>query len=1139
MDRAYISDLRINKDLETKTLKVPYYRNVNRASKEYTFDEVFWDNTSQVEFFENIGKSLVKDVLSGYNNTIFAYGQTGSGKTFTVQGSDKLINGKAENMGLIPRCVYFLYDVLEADKSILQYSVEVSYVEIYLEKLRDLLNPAGSQSLQIRDPLNGETFVANLTHDECNFRDQVLGNHHLGNQHRTTSATMMNASSSRSHSVFTLKVTQQLQSGQLRVSKLNFGDLAGSETQKKAGTRGTGLKEGSAINKSLTVLSQTINALAEGRAHVPYRDSKLTHILRNSLDGNCKTTLVVCATHHAFNRDETISTLNFAQRVKKIKTKAKKNDVFTAEQLQAELKKLKASYKALQERKAARTKINLETTQNNGLDISPSLVIQDTMENVLLLDLQICNETVTLSIDPVMMPDSMPGIKMKKQVVTMQINNKGNPLEIQHNKRLSNEVENIVDGPLGVNSLPSSKLEIGSRSSAPSDWNEATKYQEKGSNEIIELKEKTSSSKDNRIGLDDFLSSDNIVDLVVQTIDSENERKRERLDSSEQFISLDVNSLPSNQRILWKKLQSDLATSEQKVAKIQESILLTEEENEQLRQQNINLAEQINAMMTINQNKERPSVRSAEVYDDLESNVQSLVKQLQDQLNVREKMQKLITQLKQQEKITDKEIKSWNPAPHADDPSLVATRGLSFHVFHPENQETNVAHSKLQDPYNDDRSLLAKNATFPGFRRKNEEPNCSHPAVLKIKEAVEEQLEYLKESKHNSGDIPRGWTMKHSRPKQMLKDSTFKSRTASFWETKEEDDDHLENPLIYIQNLREPIASNSDTELKLGNPTPLLRVYSEEELEIDAKLNIEQISLPLDILSDKTYCVTKSEQGEYILDREMLKPTSKIDVLDINTYNWHSAIVMEKLNDQVKIHYDNCDERYDEWVSKDSIRIQLYSSRAKASEKTSVYGATTYGQLTGIYNPKTNTLIASIVGGDSAVIMEGWMTKQGRYNKNWNRRYFQLKTDHFIQYYRTSDLNKQMGQVNLGKAIEIKRFFSETRKHPYSFMVACETRTWYFECDSMSLMVDWWTVIEATMNHQLETLRISYHQSENIISSPYDDSDKCVSFKSEIEMKEGKQRTTKTFEMEKPSLGDHRSSGSNVAAVFKSILRKK
>merc|ERR1719357_882850 len=137
--------------------------------------------------------------------------------------------------------------------------------------------------------------------------------------------------------------------------------------------------------------------------------------------------------------------------------------------------------------------------------------------------------------------------------------------------------------------------------------------------------------------------------------------------------------------------------------------------------------------------------------------------------------------------------------------------------------------------------------------------------------------------------------MKHPRPKQMLSSPT-KSRTTSFWETREEDEDHLENPLIYMRNLRDPLASTCDTKAKpekLGNISPLLTVDSDDDQEIDTRFNIGQIPLPADVLSDKTYCVTKSEQGEYILDREMLKPTSMIDVLDVNTYNWHSAIVME------------------------------------------------------------------------------------------------------------------------------------------------------------------------------------------------------------------------------------------------------
>eukprot|EP01084_Bolivina_argentea_P101281 181621_1 len=207
-------------------------------------------------------------------------------------------------MGIIPRSVSYLFSEIEDDPEVLEARIKVSFVEIYKETLRDLLNPSSKKRLQIRLQANDETRISNLTETHVLTLLDVLQLMEVANSYRTKAETSMNHSSSRSHMLMVMTVATRIDDGSIRVGKLNFCDLAGSEKIRKTNATGLRLKEAQKINLSLTILGQVISALSENKKHVPYRDSKLTHILKDSLGGNCKTTLIVCGTKHMFNRAE-------------------------------------------------------------------------------------------------------------------------------------------------------------------------------------------------------------------------------------------------------------------------------------------------------------------------------------------------------------------------------------------------------------------------------------------------------------------------------------------------------------------------------------------------------------------------------------------------------------------------------------------------------------------------------------------------------------------------------------------------------------------------------------------------------------------------------------------------------------------
>ncbi|GAA97376.1 uncharacterized protein L969DRAFT_94433 [Mixia osmundae IAM 14324] len=303
----------------------PYVKLSNKRAKDlkFCFDRVFDETATQEDVYSGSAKTLVDGVLSGYNSTVFAYGATGCGKTHTISGTP-------DSPGIVFLLMKDLFDRIAEMKDETTVEMSVSYLEIYNEAIRDLLVPAGSPTLMLRETGNRIT-VPNLSEHVPASAQEVIEMIHQGNSMRTVSPTEANAVSSRSHAVLSVNIRQRPRTADLteeiNMATLSVIDLAGSERASVTQNKGQRLLEGANINRSLLALGSCINALCDprARAHVPFRDSKLTRLLKHSLGGNCRTVMVVCVSPSSHHFDETYNTLQYANRAKDIKTKVSRN----------------------------------------------------------------------------------------------------------------------------------------------------------------------------------------------------------------------------------------------------------------------------------------------------------------------------------------------------------------------------------------------------------------------------------------------------------------------------------------------------------------------------------------------------------------------------------------------------------------------------------------------------------------------------------------------------------------------------------------------------------------------------------------------------------------------------------------------
>ncbi|XP_029947689.1 kinesin-like protein KIF17 [Salarias fasciatus] len=313
--------------------------------KQFTFDGTYYIDQTTEQMYNEIAYPLVEGVTEGYNGTIFAYGQTGSGKSFTMQG----VSEPTSQKGVIPRAFEHIFESIQCAENT-KFLVRASYLEIYNEEIRDLLGSDTKQRLELKEHPERGVYVRDLSmHTVHSVRECERIIEH-GWRNRAVGYTLMNKDSSRSHSIFTihLEICSTDTAGQdhLRAGKLNLVDLAGSERQSKTGATGDRLREATKINLSLSALGNVISALVDGRSkYIPYRDSKLTRLLQDSLGGNTRTLMIACLSPADNNYEESLSTLRYANRAKSIQNRPRINedpkDALLRE-YQEEIKKLRA-----------------------------------------------------------------------------------------------------------------------------------------------------------------------------------------------------------------------------------------------------------------------------------------------------------------------------------------------------------------------------------------------------------------------------------------------------------------------------------------------------------------------------------------------------------------------------------------------------------------------------------------------------------------------------------------------------------------------------------------------------------------------------------------------------------------------------
>ncbi|XP_044142517.1 kinesin-like protein KIF6 isoform X2 [Bufo gargarizans] len=340
--------------------------NNKRETYKFRFQETFDQEAKQEAVFECIAKPVAESVLTGYNGTIFAYGQTGSGKTFTITGGAE----RYSDRGIIPRTLSYVFEQLQKDSSKV-YTVHISYLEIYNECGYDLLDPRHEASkledlpkVTIMEDPDQNIHLKNLSLQPATTEEEALNLLFLGDTNRMIAETPMNQASTRSHCIFTIHISSK-EPGSATVcrSKLHLVDLAGSERVAKTGVGGQLLTEAKYINLSLHYLEQVIIALAEkNRSHIPYRNSMMTSVLRDSLGGNCMTTMIATLSLEKKNIDESISTCRFAQRVALIKNEAVLNEEIDPQLMILRLKK---------EIQALKDEIALVTGEQRTTELSP------------------------------------------------------------------------------------------------------------------------------------------------------------------------------------------------------------------------------------------------------------------------------------------------------------------------------------------------------------------------------------------------------------------------------------------------------------------------------------------------------------------------------------------------------------------------------------------------------------------------------------------------------------------------------------------------------------------------------------------------------------------------------------------------
>eukprot|EP01084_Bolivina_argentea_P081593 147735_1 len=405
----------------------------------FTFDALLDEKTTQVQAFEKVAQQICDEIIQGYNGTIFVYGQSGSGKTHTMYGpEDQKDSGDINNMGVIPQSCAYIFGILNNAQhpllnGMLSYKVECEFIEVYNEQLRDLLNLSNKPVIkeQCINALKDEwrVIIKNIQRRQVRNLSEVLTAIRMASSNRTVRGTNLNATSSRSHMVMKLIVKIETADG-VRTGVGNFSDLAGSEKIKKTGAVGQGLVEAKNILKALSTLVSVIKALVEKKLP-PFKDSKLTFMLKDSLGANCKTALLIACSPHVFNRDETVRSLGFGKLAKRIKNKAKINAVRTKSQLVAENDKLKAQIEKLKHAKASEVDLEAAAAAKKEMQKLKQRIEELEHGNQSLSDQISCNNEEKAVTDEQLerMNNDFEQLKLKTEELTSEMESRNSAIE--------------------------------------------------------------------------------------------------------------------------------------------------------------------------------------------------------------------------------------------------------------------------------------------------------------------------------------------------------------------------------------------------------------------------------------------------------------------------------------------------------------------------------------------------------------------------------------------------------------------------------------------------------------------------------------------------------------------------------------
>jgi len=1035
---------------ETNTIFIskPKIKNNNNIKQNepyrFRFDHVLDYNVTQTEAFTIIGMPIVEQVKKGYNCTMFAYGQTGSGKSYSMFGPENY-GTRFDQIGIIPRSIDYLFSLLKKDGDIMKFNVRISIVEIYKEILKDLLTDGSSNNKKLEVYVSGkELLIKNVIEKQCqNTKDatqyimQAMKNRHV------TTTNFIGHDSSRSHCVVMLNIQQRLLDDTLKISKLNFGDLAGSEFAKKTGATGTTLTEAGKIHKGLLALENVISSLVDKKKHIPYRDSILTKILSDSLGGNSKTTLLVTASPHVSSINETLSTLRFAKRAKHIKNVAKINTKRTMKELEKRLIKLEAQNNVLIKKIAKLKKKNNENKGSMSLMMpskghlqqsSTMLLIKNEEDlkvaqneiNELNEQLQLSRERIENLEEELKERDELYD-KVAKHMETindlkLELGETGRELDIykdsliQKDKIINEQKQQINTLIEGINDRSNdNRLTMNNDVLSNKLYQETTKQQ---SNDITGIKDmlasmfalmKNMETKVTNIGKKQEIHSLNLKNV--------NDSVEEILDNQKN-IDININDFKNNQFEFNENIEVKINEICDNITKLpQQQVMLKQIPSSESIETNMTAADDEFNDSNFNKINEHNKTLSLQSTNPATSNMsefrQEIKKAKQNENNSDETEE------------TAQQISAF----------LKHERQQSIHLKKI-NEEvlTNIA-TQLNTP------MVTVDDGSPVKRNGQETPSLDQS-----------------NNNANNNDI---WNNVDDDP------------WANIDETKDNNDDPWNNIDDPFNETKSNNKSNNNGVKKDGfDPLNLFYIDSPK-----AKKNAKVPTPKQSIIVKKSKhnkTTSKTNTGTYSVG-------AKIDVLDPSFF-WYSAEIIDIdffERRGIKISYDGFSTKWNEWVSiDDKYRICKHKERSLGYGKTQggVFSILTtqfykkdedakdlrqYFESDSNKNINKLTLLMSLE--TKTILINGYLKQKG--TKTWKRRWFVLRNNGYLYKYDHEyvDPNNYRGMIGLSNILTLKS--SKHDDESYVFDLQTNRAVYTFSCENSIILTDWMSVIDTIMKN--------------------------------------------------------------------------